>query len=59
MCAGNNFAMIELKAVTASIWKTFQTEIVDGKGMVQNRGFLGGPMGSDGRYLELKLQSVT
>lgn len=58
MCAGNNFAMIELKAVAASVWKTFRTEIVSEVGMVQNRGFLGGPLGVDGTYLKLKLHIV-
>ncbi|KAK3072458.1 hypothetical protein LTR53_006785 [Teratosphaeriaceae sp. CCFEE 6253] len=58
MCIGNNLAMIEMKLVTASIWRTFRTELVDGTGMVHNGGYIGGPLGSDGKYLMLKLKSL-
>ncbi|KAK3110218.1 hypothetical protein LTR53_015706 [Teratosphaeriaceae sp. CCFEE 6253] len=45
MCIGNNLAMIEMKLVTASIWRTFRTQLVDGTGMVHNGGYIGGPWG--------------
>jgi hypothetical protein len=50
--------MIELKAVTASMWKNFRTEVIDGKGMMQNGGFIGGPLGANGTYLKLRLHAI-
>jgi cytochrome P450 len=61
MCAGNNLAMIELKAATAGIRGRLETELVDdgpGRGMVQNMGFIGGPLGHDWEYLKIKLRRV-
>jgi cytochrome P450 len=61
MCAGNNLAMIELKAVMAGIWGAFATESVDNgpsRVMVPNMGFFGGPLGHDGEYLKIKLRRV-
>lgn len=57
-CAGNNFAMLELKAVVSSIWRNFKTELVDGSGMVHSGGFISGPVGNEGTYLRLKLKAV-
>jgi len=58
MCAGINLATIELKIVTAGIWRCFRTEIVNGAGMVHSGGYLGGPLGSDGTFLTLRLKDV-
>ncbi|KAK5732184.1 Na+/H+ antiporter [Elasticomyces elasticus] len=58
MCTGINLAMIELKGVTASIWRDFTTELVDGAGMAHNGGYLAGPLGSNGRYLMLRVKAV-
>ncbi|KAK5719383.1 hypothetical protein LTR15_007906 [Elasticomyces elasticus] len=58
MCTGINLAMIELKSVTASIWRDFITELVDGAGMAHNGGYLAGPLGANGKYLTLRLKAV-
>ncbi|KAK6432132.1 hypothetical protein LTR95_011697 [Oleoguttula sp. CCFEE 5521] len=58
MCAGTNLAMIEQKSVTAAVWRAYKTELVDGEAMVQNMGFIGGPLGKDGIYLTVRLTVV-
>lgn len=58
MCAGNSFGMLELKRLTASIWKKLSTEIVDERGMVHNGGFLAGPLGHNESYLKLRFKAM-
>lgn len=58
MCAGNNFAMIELKQLTVSIWRELRSEIVNADGMLHNGGFIGGPLGHNGSYLRLRFTAA-
>ncbi|KAL9025336.1 MAG: hypothetical protein Q9196_005818 [Gyalolechia fulgens] len=43
MCIGNNFAMQELKYVTAAIYANFSTSIVDDMGIEQIDSYVAGP----------------
>ncbi|KAI4089791.1 MAG: hypothetical protein LQ344_005156 [Seirophora lacunosa] len=52
MCIGNNFAMQELKYVTAAVYSNFATSVVDDTGMEQVDGYTAGP--EDGEQLKLK-----
>ncbi|KAL8825593.1 MAG: hypothetical protein Q9170_007737 [Blastenia crenularia] len=44
MCIGSNFAMQELKYVTAAIYSNFETSIVDDTGMEQVDSYTAGPV---------------
>lgn len=57
MCVGSNLAILDMKAITAAIWSTFTTELVDGDGMVHNGGYVAEPIGKDGKWLLLNLRS--
>ncbi|KAL8937316.1 MAG: hypothetical protein Q9216_004488 [Gyalolechia sp. 2 TL-2023] len=46
MCIGNNFAMQELKYVTAAIYSNFSTSIIDDTGIEQVDGYTAGPAGN-------------
>ncbi|CZT11795.1 related to pisatin demethylase cytochrome P450 [Rhynchosporium agropyri] len=43
MCVGSNFAMHEIKLVTAAVYSNFRTSIVDDEGMEQEDGYTCGP----------------
>ncbi|KAI4140953.1 MAG: hypothetical protein LQ341_003649 [Variospora aurantia] len=45
MCIGSNFAMQELKYVTAAIYSNFTTAIIDDTGIEQVDGYMSGPKG--------------
>ncbi|KAL8750415.1 MAG: hypothetical protein Q9199_007086 [Rusavskia elegans] len=46
MCVGSNFAMQELKYVTAAVYTNFTTTIVDDTGIEQEDGYTAGPRGN-------------
>ncbi|KAL8648528.1 MAG: hypothetical protein Q9226_005954 [Calogaya cf. arnoldii] len=46
MCIGNNFAMQELKYVTAAVYTNFTTTIIDDTGIEQEDGYTAGPKGN-------------
>ncbi|XMA15650.1 hypothetical protein WAI453_008441 [Rhynchosporium graminicola] len=43
MCVGSNFAMHEIKLVTAAVYSNFRTSIVDDEGIEQEDGYTCGP----------------
>lgn len=56
MCVGSNLAILDMKAIIASIWGTFRTEVVFDEGMVHRGGYVAEPIGKDGKYCVLKLE---
>ncbi|KAI4226001.1 MAG: hypothetical protein L6R36_003500 [Xanthoria steineri] len=46
MCVGSNFAMQELKYVTAAVYTNFTTTVVDDTGIEQEDGYTTGPRGN-------------
>lgn len=56
MCIGSNFAMQELKYVTAAIYSNFSTSIVDDTGIEQVDGYTTGPAGNQLKLRITRLQ---
>ncbi|KXL45274.1 hypothetical protein M433DRAFT_61231 [Acidomyces richmondensis BFW] len=56
MCVGSNLAMLDMKAIIASIWGTYRTEVVYDRGMVHRGGYVAEPIGKEGKYCMLKLE---
>lgn len=59
MCVGSNLAMLDMKAIVAGIWKGYETEMVDGRGMRHKGCYVADPEGtSDGKFCVLRVKEV-
>jgi cytochrome P450 len=60
MCVGSNLAMLDMKAIVAGVWSTFETAVVDGhrdESMKHNGGYLAEPLGAGSQgYCRLQVR---
>lgn len=59
MCVGSNLAMLDMKAIIAGVWQRYETEMVDGRGMVHKGCYVADPEGTkEGRFCVLRVKEV-